>query len=174
MWTPTPTDTNAMLDYVTRNQEHLKPWEPIKHPNYFTAAFWQADLSLTERAAQMGVAYKFVFSKHNSDEIIGVCNFTSIVRGALQGCNLGYALDEKQQGQGFMKEVVEAGVNAMFEQQKLHRIMAAYISENVRSQRVLTALGFEKEGYAKSYLKINGQWRDHILTAKINPFDDIE
>ena len=27
---------------------------------------------------------------------------------------------------------------------------------------------FEKEGYAKSYLKINGVWRDHILTALVN------
>jgi ribosomal-protein-alanine N-acetyltransferase len=30
-------------------------------------------------------------------------------------------------------------------------------------------LGFEKEGYAKSYLKIAGHWQDHILTALVNP-----
>ncbi|MEM6556208.1 MAG: 30S ribosomal protein S5 alanine N-acetyltransferase, partial [Pseudomonadota bacterium] len=32
-----------------------------------------------------------------------------------------------------------------------------------------TRLGFAKEGVAKDYLEINGVWRDHVLTAKINP-----
>jgi hypothetical protein len=26
-------------------------------------------------------------------------------------------------------------------------------------------LGFEKEGYAKDYLLIDGRWQDHVLTA---------
>ncbi|HIH6548208.1 TPA: 30S ribosomal protein S5 alanine N-acetyltransferase, partial [Proteus mirabilis] len=25
--------------------------------------------------------------------------------------------------------------------------------------------GFEREGYAKNYLQINQEWRDHVLTA---------
>lgn len=32
-----------------------------------------------------------------------------------------------------------------------------------------TALGFEKEGYGKDYLLIDGQWSDHVLTALITP-----
>jgi ribosomal-protein-alanine N-acetyltransferase len=34
---------------------------------------------------------------------------------------------------------------------------------------VLEGLGFEREGVARSYLKINGEWADHVLTALINP-----
>ncbi|MGB2079314.1 MAG: ribosomal protein S5-alanine N-acetyltransferase [Vibrio sp.] len=171
VWIPSPSDANSMLDYVQRNKTHLTPWEPIKHANYFTAAFWQAELTLSQRAAQMGVAYKFVFSLQDSEQIIGVCNFTSIVRGAFQACYLGYSLDEAHQGQGIMTEVVDASIKAMFEEQNLHRIIAAYIPENHRSAAILSKVGFEKEGYAKSYLKINGQWRDHILMAKINTTD---
>jgi ribosomal-protein-alanine N-acetyltransferase len=33
----------------------------------------------------------------------------------------------------------------------------------------LHSLGFEKEGYAKSYLQINGRWQDHVLTSLLNP-----
>ncbi|EKT56688.1 ribosomal-protein-S5-alanine N-acetyltransferase [Providencia rettgeri Dmel1] len=36
---------------------------------------------------------------------------------------------------------------------------------NMRSGNLLTKLGFEREGYAKQYLQINGEWRDHVLTA---------
>ncbi|MDQ1883749.1 30S ribosomal protein S5 alanine N-acetyltransferase, partial [Aeromonas salmonicida] len=27
---------------------------------------------------------------------------------------------------------------------------------------------FEREGYARDYLMINGRWEDHILTALLN------
>ena len=29
----------------------------------------------------------------------------------------------------------------------------------------MARLGFEKEGYAKDYLLIDGRWQDHVLTA---------
>ncbi|MNL86782.1 ribosomal-protein-S5-alanine N-acetyltransferase [compost metagenome] len=50
--------------------------------------------------------------------------------------------------------------------------MANYIPENERSGALLKRLGFEVEGLARDYLKINGAWRDHVLTARINDADD--
>jgi ribosomal-protein-alanine N-acetyltransferase len=38
----------------------------------------------------------------------------------------------------------------------------------VRSGRLLRALGFVVEGYARDYLQINGRWEDHILTSLTN------
>lgn len=35
--------------------------------------------------------------------------------------------------------------------------------------RLLSRLEFEQEGRARAYLKINGAWEDHVLTARINP-----
>ena len=68
-----------------------------------------------------------------------------------------------------MMEILKATTGYMFEVIGLHRIMANYMPENKRSAAVLHRLGFEREGLAKSYLKINGQWRDHVLTSKLNP-----
>ncbi|MNR55956.1 ribosomal-protein-S5-alanine N-acetyltransferase [compost metagenome] len=50
--------------------------------------------------------------------------------------------------------------------------MAHYMPENERSGALLKRLGFEVEGLARDYLKINGAWRDHVLTARINDADD--
>ena len=36
---------------------------------------------------------------------------------------------------------------------------------NVASIRVLERNGFRREGLARSYLKINGVWQDHVLHA---------
>lgn len=50
----------------------------------------------------------------------------------------------------------------------MHRIMANYMPHNQRSGALLARLGFEREGYAKDYLLIDGKWQDHVLTALTN------
>jgi [ribosomal protein S5]-alanine N-acetyltransferase len=45
----------------------------------------------------------------------------------------------------------------------LHRIEAACLQRNEASIKLLERSGFVREGYAKSYLKIAGQWEDHVL-----------
>lgn len=61
-----------------------------------------------------------------------------------------------------MREGLKAGFTVL----KLHRVMANYRPENLRSERLLARLGFEKEGLARSYLKINGSWADHVLRRR--------
>jgi ribosomal-protein-alanine N-acetyltransferase len=45
----------------------------------------------------------------------------------------------------------------------LHRIEAACLPTNEASRKVLMKSGFTEEGFARKYLKIDGQWRDHAL-----------
>ena len=68
-----------------------------------------------------------------------------------------------------MTLALTTALDYMLVELNLHRIMAAYIPTNARSEKLLLSLGFEKEGYAKSYLKIAGRWQDHVLTSLINP-----
>ena len=68
-----------------------------------------------------------------------------------------------------MFEILQAAIDHVFSEYNLHRIMANYIPSNIRSEKLLDKLGFQKEGLAKSYLKIAGSWQDHVLTSKINP-----
>ena len=89
--------------------------------------------------------------------------------GMFKACDLGYAIDQAHEGQGLMQEVVAAGIDYLFRERGLHRIMASYMPANRRSGALLARLGFEQEGYARDYLMINGRWEDHILTALLNP-----
>ncbi len=72
-----------------------------------------------------------------------------------------------------MFEVAQASIKHMFEVVRVHRIMANHLPENFRSEKLLKRLGFDREGYARNYLKINGQWRDHLLNSLINPDPDL-
>jgi ribosomal-protein-alanine N-acetyltransferase len=40
---------------------------------------------------------------------------------------------------------------------------------NTRSAALLQRLGFEREGFARSYLRINGRWEDMVLNSLVNP-----
>lgn len=82
---------------------------------------------------------------------------------------MGYSLAEQAQGKGIMTEACRAGIDYIFQQVGLHRIMANYMPGNARSAAVLERLGFTIEGTAKSYLYLAGAWQDHVLTSLTNP-----
>lgn len=67
-----------------------------------------------------------------------------------------------------MFEALQVAIKYMLSEVGLHRIMANHMPHNERSAKLLKRLGFEVEGLARSYLKINGVWQDHVLTARIN------
>jgi ribosomal-protein-alanine N-acetyltransferase len=165
-----PEEAELMARYVNENREHLKPWEPSRPEGYYATEFWQLELKRRQNDFFMGEAVRLAIFFNGSPDgpVVGVCNFTEIMRGAFQACFLGYSVHYKYQGLGIMHEALETAVDFMFKNFKLHRVMANYMPRNERSGRLLRKLGFTVEGFARDYLNINGKWEDHILTAKIS------
>lgn len=166
-----PHETDLMVRFRDENRDYLKPWEPLRRPDFFTEGFWEVQLRLTLRDFREGASACFVLLSPGEDEVLGVCNYTNIVRGTFQSCQLGYALAEKHQHKGIMFDALSMTNQYVFEDLGLHRIMAGYLPHNERSGKLLERLGFEKEGLARKYLKINGRWEDHLLTSLINQAD---
>lgn len=165
-----PEHAHLLLAYRQRNFTHLTPWEPARSAE--DATLQDACQRATARSAQCytdDTAVQFIAIERQSQTMVAACNFTNIVRGPFQACYLGYSVDHAWQGQGMMREVLEVAMDYMFTAQGLHRIMANHMPSNVRSERLLQALGFEREGYARAYLQIAGRWEDMVLNARINP-----
>ena len=166
---PEPHEAPVMVRFRKDNRAHLEPWEPRRMPEFFTEGFWQIQLRLALQDFRDGISVCFAILSPDEQGVLGVCNYTNIVRGTFQSCHLGYALSHRHEGTGIMYEALSLTNNYMFRELGLHRIMAAYLPHNDRSGRLLERLGFEKEGFARKYLKINGCWEDHVLTALVNP-----
>ena len=164
-----PDSAGVLLEYKRRNQAHLAAWEPGRAADETLEVSCQLAAERSAQGFASGTAVQFIALDRTSQTMVAACNFTNIVRGPLQACNLGYSVDCARQGQGLMREVVQAGMDYMFEVCGLHRIMANHMPSNLRSAKLLQALGFEREGYAKAYLRIAGQWEDMVLNARINP-----
>ena len=166
-----PREASMMVHFRESNRDHLESWEPRRMPDFYTEGFWQIHLRLALRDFRDGTSVNFVLLTPDEQEVIGVCNYTSIVRGTFQSCHLGYAVSASHEGKGVMYEALAMTNRYMFDEMGLHRIMAAYLPNNERSGSLLTRLGFEKEGLARKYLKINGRWEDHVLTSLLNEAD---
>ncbi|MGL5815618.1 MAG: GNAT family N-acetyltransferase [Aeromonas sp.] len=165
----TPERADLMLDFYLRNREHLRVWEPARDESFYTLDHWRQRLRDGYSQFFDGSALQLVALDPKGERVLATCNFTHIMMGMFKACHLGYAIDKEHEGQGLMQEVVAAGIEHLFCEMGLHRIMASYMPANERSGALLARLGFEREGYARDYLMINGRWEDHILTALINP-----
>ncbi|MGF1690698.1 ribosomal protein S5-alanine N-acetyltransferase [Photobacterium kagoshimensis] len=162
-------DAEQITAYYQKNRSYLQPWEPLREEHFYTLAGWEKRLIQLTELQKHHLAYYFIILKAGSDEICGVVNFSNLVKHPFHACHVGYSLGEHYQGQGIMRRAVAATVQWVFEEQNFHRVIAGYMPRNAKSEKVLESLGFEKEGYAKDYLLINGKWEDHVLTSKINP-----
>lgn len=158
-----------LCQYYLKNKSHLQSWEPQRDETFYTEKYWKQQAIDALILFKNKMAVKLIALDESETHIIASCNFSNIVMGCFYACHLGYSIDKDYEGKGLMYEVIKASINHIHDSFKLHRIMANHVINNKRSERLLSKLGFEKEGFAKSYLKINGQWQDHVLNSLILP-----
>ena len=79
---------------------------------------------------------------------------------------MGYGASKEAEGKGVAYQLCCTAVQFAFDELGLNRLMANHLPYNNRSAKLLSRLGFVREGFAKNYLEINGKWQNHVLTAK--------
>lgn len=145
----------------------LAPWEAQRRPGQADVVesrrAFEARCEATDRERTSGSAYRFgIFA---GGQFCGEINLGSIQRGAFQNVYIGYWIDEKCAGLGYMPESLVLAMRFAFEELGLHRIQVSIIPRNRSSLRVVEKLGLRDEGIAQRYLEINGAWEDHVRFA---------
>ncbi|HAT4355701.1 TPA: GNAT family N-acetyltransferase [Clostridium perfringens] len=162
----TPENTEEMLDYYIRNEEHLRQYEPTRDSGFYTYE-GQKEI-LTESFRQFIDGTSIDLGIFKDEKLIGKIKLSNIVYGILRNAFVGYSIDKEHQGKGYMKEALNTVCSYAFEEMGLHRLEASTLIENSRSQGVLKACGFNELGISEKYLYINGEWRDHKIFYKVN------
>lgn len=165
----TPENTEEMLDYYIRNEEHLRQYEPTRDSSFYTYE-GQKEI-LTESFRQFIDGTSIDLGIFKDEKLIGKIKLSNIVYGILRNAFVGYSIDKEHQGKGYMKEALNTVCSYAFEEMGLHRLEASTLMDNSRSQGVLKACGFNELGISEKYLYINGEWRDHKIFYKVN--DDL-
>jgi ribosomal-protein-alanine N-acetyltransferase len=158
-------DYSAWARLREQSRAFLTPWEPTWPSDDLTRAAFRRRLRRQAEDIARDEGFAFLIFESTSDELLGGLTLGGIRRGVAQAATLGYWMGAPHAGQGRMTRAVAAVVRFGFDTLRLHRIEAACIPDNAPSIALLERNGFQREGFARAYLKIDDAWRDHILLA---------
>jgi ribosomal-protein-alanine N-acetyltransferase len=164
-----PEHAAAVRAYGLECRDYHATWDPIRPDDFWELPVVAARLhSQIVDSAAGGSLCLCLSHRDDPERLIGMANLRNIVRGALQGCHLGYGLAPQAVGNGYMTEAVMRVVEIGFAELGLHRIEVNIMPRNTRSLAVAERCGFMREGFSPSYLRINGHWEDHVRFARTN------
>jgi [ribosomal protein S5]-alanine N-acetyltransferase len=157
------------VEVRSRNFEWLAPWEATPPRDGTALAFPAMVRNLTSQARR-GQMLPFVVTYEG--RLVGQLTVGGITWGSLCAAHIGYWVDSAVAGRGVMPTAVALVTDHCFGAVGLHRIEINIRPENTASLRVVEKLGFRDEGLRRSFLHIDGAWRDHrafALTAEDLP-----
>jgi ribosomal-protein-alanine N-acetyltransferase len=161
-------DAAAIARLQAANRAFLAPWDAIRADVFYTEPGQAVEVQRMVARRQEGtLVANAILDAHGA--LVGVIRLNDIVRGAFQSCSMGYWVDRAANGRGYASEAVAAMVAVAFGELALHRVEAATLRHNGRSQRVLAKNGFERFGTAPQYIRIAGEWQDHDLFQLLAP-----
>jgi ribosomal-protein-alanine N-acetyltransferase len=149
------------------SRNFLGPWEPTWPADDLTRGAFRRRLKRYAEDLRTDQAYPFFIFRAGDDMLVGGLTLANIRRGVAQAGSLGYWIGAPFAGRGYMTAAVRALIPFAFGAIRLHRLEAACIPTNAASTRLLEKTGFQREGYARQYLCINGSWQDHVLYARL-------
>ena len=157
-------DFTAWREVRRRNADWLTKWEAQRvhgQPDVVEDRdAFAVRCSARQRERQLGTGYGFgIFV---DGDFAGEINLSAVQRGPFQSAYVGYWIDEKHAGNGYMPESLVVLSQFAFDELHLHRIQISIIPRNSASRRVVEKLGIRDEGIAVRYLEINGLWEDHV------------
>lgn len=157
-------DATEWISVRTSSRAFLEPWEPLWGEDALMLAGFERRLRMIEDEWLAHRGYgMLLFHCQPRQRLIGGISLSQVRRGVAQAASMGYWMAASDAGQGHMRAALPAVLDFSFGPLRLHRVEAACMPENDRSRRLLAGTGFRLEGHAERYLKIQNQWRDHLL-----------
>jgi ribosomal-protein-alanine N-acetyltransferase len=158
-------DYHAWATLRESSREFLTPWEPTWPSDDLTRGAFRRRLRRQAEEIARDESFAFLIFEDGSDTLLGGITIGGIRRGVAQAASLGYWMGAPHAGKGHMTRAVAVATAFGFSTLRLHRLEAACIPSNIASATLLERNGFQREGFARAYLCINGVWRDHYLFA---------
>lgn len=164
---PERNDYEPWVQARAASRAHLQPWEPEWASDEFSREAWRRRMRYYANELRSGSGRTFFIFRASDDALVGGATLSNMRRGASQAAEIGYWIAQSHTRKGYGSLAAGLVVAHGLEVLGLHRIEAACMPSNVASRRILTGLGFRREGLARDYLRIAGRWRDHLVFSKL-------
>jgi len=151
------------------NAEFWRSTMPALDPGVALEDRWRQQLERSGAALRSGTGVRL--TAFDADQFVGSINLNQIARGVFMNAALGWRVTRAAEGRGLAFEMVGRAIDYAFAGPPLglglHRVEANIMPDNERSLRLAARLGLRREGLALRMLKIAGEWRDHVVHAKL-------
>jgi ribosomal-protein-alanine N-acetyltransferase len=164
---PEMADYDAWAALRLASRAFLVPWEPTWPPDDLSRAAFRSRIKRYMRDIEGDMAYPFFVFRVSDDSLLGALTLSNVRRGVAQMASVGYWIGEHHARKGYMTAAMLAVFPFVYGNLRLHRLEAACLPSNRASISLLMKCGFQQEGRARRYLKINGRWEDHLLFARL-------
>jgi [ribosomal protein S5]-alanine N-acetyltransferase len=149
------------------SRSFLEPWEPQWQDDEFLLSSYRRRINHYSKLVAEDLAYPFFIFMADGATMLGGITLSNVRRGVAQMATLGYWIAEPHARQGHMTDALTVITGFAADELGLHRLEASCLPTNTASMRLLERAGFTREGFAKAYLRIAGQWEDHVLWGKV-------
>lgn len=156
-------DWAAWAELRGQSRDFLEKWEPLWPVDALTKGAFQRRLKRQYDEWRHDLAYHLLAFRVGDNALVGGLSLTNVRRGVTQTGTLGYWCGQPFAHQGHISEAARLLLDHAFGALALHRIEAGCLPENVPSRGLLKKVGLREEGLARGYLRINGNWADHVL-----------
>lgn len=164
---PQMADFSAWAQLRAQSRAFLTPFEPLWTLDDLTKHAFRNRLRRYGRDIKGDISYPYFIFRKSDNVLLGGITLSNIRRGVAQSGMAGYWIGAPYARKGYMTNALNAMITHAFDALSLHRLEASCLPYNQASIALLEKCGFEREGYASSYLKIDGKWQDHLLFAII-------
>jgi [ribosomal protein S5]-alanine N-acetyltransferase len=159
---PALRDYEAWASVREASRPFLVPWEPTWTDDELTREAFRRRLRAYGEVVRNGTGAPHFIFRHDDDTLVGGINLNGIQRGIAQFCSVGYWIGQPYARRGYMHDALRTLAGHALGPMGLHRVEANCLPANTASRRLLEKTGFTLEGQSRAFLKINGQWEDHL------------
>lgn len=164
---------DMVLSFLCKGKDIFEKYEMARPPLYYTPMY-QKSILAQEYTATLSNRYVryYVFLKDDPSVVIGTVSCGSIIGEPYCCGTMGYKFDKDYWHKGYAREALRAVIEEIFQEIKLHKLIAYVMEGNMPSIELLEAVGFSLEGLCEKNLKVNGVWETHRLYGLLNPYEE--
>jgi len=154
-------DAVRMYKMISSTPMHYK-FTRIPYP--YTLKMAKENIKKRKKHYRKGDELNLLIELKNTRKLIG----TITLRGLDSSDNkaeLGYALDKKATGKGYVTEAAEAIIDYGFKRLKLNRVEIGCATDNRDSRKVIRRLHADFEGVARKAVLLRGKYHDEYRYA---------
>jgi [ribosomal protein S5]-alanine N-acetyltransferase len=163
---PRMEDFAQWRDLRVASRAFLMPWEPAWQDDELLQSSFRRRMNHYAKLASDDLAYPFFIFDAAEEQLMGAITISNVRRGVAQMATLGYWTGAAFSNRRVMTDAIAAILQFSVAELGLNRMEAACLPANLPSMKLLERAGFDREGFAKAYLKINGVWEDHVLWGR--------